>query len=479
VKLLVYVRPWAADYFEFLARAAFPDAEITLVSDFRGVGAFDVAERLTRYVDCRPARIAWPSWVSTADEYDIISRNFFLRTLPFDRARLMASAMARVIDEVVDESGADGVLAMSGDNYVLDVLGRAGYARGIPVCGLIPCPARGYARVTMRGEYAAFRKVGDEEAESATRQLAAPDFKPLDMTDWLSMYGSYVTLTRAVREKPKRFWFPFKARLAGDPYNYHYLGSTVSRVSLLSQGLFIDRHFEKQWRQRAAGHSGLKVYLPLPAYPEATTDYHVAQLDLIDFHTMLFEILDAFSAEGDCLVVVKEHPGMMGARPPGFYKDLRRYPGVILVSGQVRSLDLMAATDAILTWTGTGGLEAAVRQRPVVTIGRPYFSSGPGFREIQARSEVPHLPGIARAAARIALSDGEPIEVVRDVLATCFPGEFRQLGFAARGEAGRDEARVLGKGIREQWDAWAAAFPAAFATHLAGTPTAPGPAARA
>lgn len=475
MNIAIYARPWSLSYFTFLGQAAFPGARRYLMSDFRGLAELDLSAPLTRRMQQRPPRVTWPDWVGIDDEYQILDRNYVLRSKPIDYSRRLASSVAWAIEETLDEVKPDGILAPSGDNYVLDLIGRYGAARGVPVCGLIPCPLRGYARATIRGEYAAFREPSEEEVASALAGIRDPEFKPLDMTDWLQMYGSYVTLTRAIREKPKPYVFPVISKLKKDPYNYHYFASATTNVSIWSQGLLIDRNFDAGWRARVQAHRGPIVYFPLPAYPEASTDYHVASLDLIDFQSLLFDVLERYAADPDLLVLLKEHPGMMGARPPGFYDALKTYSNAVLVSGQVASLEMIDASQTLLTWTGTGGLEAIVRGKPVVTLGRPYYSHGPAFFEIERRDGMSALTATTRAAATAAVPADAPEQAVRTVLRSCFPGEFRQLGFDARGEAGRQEARELGENIARHWQAWAAAFPAAFSTHVAGLPTAPGP----
>ena len=370
-RLLVYVRPWSVAFLTYFARRSFPDAQITVISDFKGLGDVDLtgafAARLTG-----GRALEWPAWASMAHEYEILRRSFFLRSLQADEARRWSGHMARCIDEAVERVQPDAMIGISGDSYVTDLLCRACRARQAPFLGLIPSPVPGYTRVTGKGEVPLFRDVAAEEIDAALGQLRKPEFRPPDLSAWLQRYGKLFRLNRAIREKPKRWVFPVVGWWKGDPYNYHYRASALGRVSILSQAIFADRFFDARWRETLDADPRPRLYLPLPVYPESTTDYHVTPLEMLDFEGLLHSVLRLADADQGFRVIVKEHPGMLGARPPGFYRTLQPYRSVTLVSGDVSSNEVLAASHVVLTWTGTVGLEALARGIPVVTLGRPY-----------------------------------------------------------------------------------------------------------
>ncbi|MGE0483662.1 MAG: hypothetical protein AB7Q81_05955 [Gammaproteobacteria bacterium] len=68
-------------------------------------------------------------------------------------------------------------------------------------------------------------------------------------------------------------------------------------------------------------------------------------------------------------VVVKEHLPMTGRRPRGFLARIRRMPGVLLVAPQADGFALLSAARAVVTLTGTVGLEAVLLRRPVLFLG--------------------------------------------------------------------------------------------------------------
>lgn len=73
-------------------------------------------------------------------------------------------------------------------------------------------------------------------------------------------------------------------------------------------------------------------------------------------------------------LVVKEHPAIVGVRETGFYRRLRRRPGVILAAPRVNTRRLMERADIIASVTGTIGLESYLLGKPCLLFGRNFFS---------------------------------------------------------------------------------------------------------
>ncbi len=68
-------------------------------------------------------------------------------------------------------------------------------------------------------------------------------------------------------------------------------------------------------------------------------------------------------------IMVKEHPNMIGRRPPGFYEAIRRLPGVYLINPAIASRELVKRAKLVFTITGTVAWEAIVLQKPAVMLG--------------------------------------------------------------------------------------------------------------
>jgi hypothetical protein len=69
-------------------------------------------------------------------------------------------------------------------------------------------------------------------------------------------------------------------------------------------------------------------------------------------------------------LVVKEHVTAIGRRPDRFYDQISELKNVVLVDALIPGLEMVKASDAVVTITGTAGLEAAMMGRPVISFGR-------------------------------------------------------------------------------------------------------------
>ena len=107
------------------------------------------------------------------------------------------------------------------------------------------------------------------------------------------------------------------------------------------------------------------VYMPLSYFPESTIDYWVLDKRMIDYAAMILRI--AATLARDNIVVVKEHLHMMGARDTGLLKALNAMPGVVSVPPLELSNAVVAEADAVLLGSGSPGIEATIRGKPVVT----------------------------------------------------------------------------------------------------------------
>jgi len=96
------------------------------------------------------------------------------------------------------------------------------------------------------------------------------------------------------------------------------------------------------------------VYFPLSMIPEASTlirgTKYYDQLSTIK--SLSLEILL------DWKLVIKEHPSMMGKNPLFFYKEINKIFNVVLLSPKYSSLKLISKSEAVISVTGTIGLEA-------------------------------------------------------------------------------------------------------------------------
>ena len=73
-------------------------------------------------------------------------------------------------------------------------------------------------------------------------------------------------------------------------------------------------------------------------------------------------------------ILVKEHLPSVGCRPKGFYKELSKISGVVLVGPKEDSHQLIKKASMVISATGTSCFEAALLGVPAVTATKMYFS---------------------------------------------------------------------------------------------------------
>lgn len=133
------------------------------------------------------------------------------------------------------------------------------------------------------------------------------------------------------------------------------------------------------------------VYFPL----HVTDDYKIRKVipHTVDQASLVEQVADALPPGYD--VVLKEHPMSVGRNSLKLLRRLRARKNMRLVKPITSSHDLIQGAEAVAVISSTVGLEALLYEKPVLTLGQPFYS-GYGvtldvdsFREIRAK--VPEL----------------------------------------------------------------------------------------
>ena len=111
------------------------------------------------------------------------------------------------------------------------------------------------------------------------------------------------------------------------------------------------------------------IFFPLQRYPEASVDvFGRYSEDQFQHIVNLWRVLP-----DDVALVVKEHATAIGERPMSFYRELKKYKNILIVSHEVDSHILIEGALVTATVTGTAALEAALRNKKSIVFGRPFF----------------------------------------------------------------------------------------------------------
>ncbi len=112
------------------------------------------------------------------------------------------------------------------------------------------------------------------------------------------------------------------------------------------------------------------VYFPLHVDPEASTMVYAPNFTN---QLQLLEIL-AKNIPLSHKLYVKEHPYMVGKRQSFFYKKLKQFKNIVLISPYADSNYLSTNADLITTITGTTGWEGIMKKKEVLTFGKCFYT---------------------------------------------------------------------------------------------------------
>lgn len=107
------------------------------------------------------------------------------------------------------------------------------------------------------------------------------------------------------------------------------------------------------------------VYFPLQFQPEATIDV------VSPFFSNQIETARqvAMALPGDYTLVVKEHPAMVGLRPPSYIEKIARTVNVKLIDYQISTEEVLKRTDLVVSPSSTTIAESAFLKVPAIQLG--------------------------------------------------------------------------------------------------------------
>lgn len=147
---------------------------------------------------------------------------------------------------------------------------------------------------------------------------------------------------------------------------------------VLDEEIFYFRYKKSKKFYNKADKTKKYVYFPLHYQPESSTlvcaSKYEKQLFFIDSW--------AKSLPSDTVLYVKEHYTLLGNRELSFYKEIQKYPNVILIDPLEDSRQLILGAVAVTTLTGTAGFEAMLLGKPVIICGNVFYENAPGVIKI-------------------------------------------------------------------------------------------------
>ncbi len=368
-------------------------AQSHVVSDLPGEGDYNIVADFQRHQAAFYKAGAMSSELLSADEViDITARCRVLRFMGARRAAAMALAMAEAFKTVLDATTPDVIVSFPIDRYVSDVLETVTRKRGIPFYEITVSALPGRSMLLQKGKLC-YREVTPDPAqvEHFIEKLTEPLFKPsyiqrvakFSRLKFLQIYCYF-------RLRGLAFWWISVWK--GDHLNLHYLDAQSflghkPRISDISVTKLVDF----RWRDKIMEtDKNKRVFFGLQLFPEASIDYWIHDLELIEHEHIVLEAASAFSKAG-YFILVKDHPLQFGFRQIGLIKRLLALPNVVLVPYEVSGPEVLSLCGVNFTFTGTLGLQAALAGVKSVCT-KNYYSVEGDFILLERREDIAKLP---------------------------------------------------------------------------------------
>ncbi len=454
MNVIVYTRPRIKTFFHELAKNVACFDDVKFMSDHKGEEEICIMEHYYQAKQDIKNKIAAPK--NAFDFEGIVIRCRYLRSLEKKRALATAKAMCLGIERIVETYQPDVIFGMVMDSYVLDIIDQVMRKKNSQYIGFLNNMINGYSRLTSRGELIQLSEPSVAMIEKTLSELSMDDYIPNMQKDFmwstspLSMY-----FTKFIKEKIKIIYYFFKKIVDRDPDNFYY--NTVAAKSCMScrslDQIFFRRFEEKKWDdllQSAKSEGKLIVYMPLQFYPECSIDYWGTKNHFSSFYSVVKKIIA--NSYKNIIILVKEHPSAMGLRKSEFYEQFSGNENVILTPFDVSSNDVIEQSDLVLTWTGSVGVEALMRNKPLVTFGEAYYDPGYGILQLDEEAQLLNLEQILVDYFNQATYDKNTLkkDVVIHMLKGLIPGYIFPLDYnTKKNPSNPSQIKVLSKGIND------------------------------
>ncbi|TWC68381.1 hypothetical protein FB597_103264 [Herbaspirillum sp. SJZ099] len=364
----------------------------------------------------------------------------------------MICAMEHALNRVLEREQPAVVISFPIDRYVSDVLERLAKKRGIPYFEFTASLIGEMSMLLYRGQLV---KVDDEPEkktiDTVVATIATPTFTP-SYVQTKTKYTMWRFLKVFSYFKVRGLAFKAISYLKNDPLNLHYLDSQ----SFLGHkprfnDIRIHSLIDYNWKASIGRFpQSRRIFFGLQLFPEASIDYWIAPIDLIDYENIVVDAALAFSKAG-YLVLVKDHPLQFGFRQCELIERLKCIENVIFVPYDVSGNELVDLCDVNFTLTGTLGLQAALLGKKSITTNN-YYANDADFITFSSKEEIAALPERVARFSPAAPLEQRRHRIVRHLLQGSFDGNFFTFkGFDERSPDSciQSMARALGLRLRQ------------------------------
>lgn len=201
------------------------------------------------------------------------------------------------------------------------------------------------------------------------------------------LYKKNIELLSTIFEPSNSYWKKDGQKYSESVYrNYEKL---IQKY----RGLRFKKELKSQYESLCKGpnYDDTYLFVALHYQPEETScpsgNIYVDQ-------SIMIEALLKFFPE-NVKIYVKEHPSQFSPKLEGetgrnidFYKSVKKFDRVQFISNNIDSFKLIDRSLSVVTLTGTVGIEALIRNKPVIILGNAWYEHLPGTFKINEREDL-------------------------------------------------------------------------------------------
>ncbi len=295
---------------------------------------------------------------------DVYRVDWAAEKLSEDKAVRRTVRIFRALEQIVDRVVPDVLVPEVGNETIRQATHLIGVERGIPVFfpfhTIFPKPLRLYvdtlhAPICPPDELRPLTQDEEAELDAFIREFTArkePIRRPHRVPiEWrrVKLFASHVQRARGI-DKDNDY---------NDPWRLLRMNASEWARAKIARPFYDDVDPNRPY-----------VYFPL----HVVDDYKIKKVipHCYDQASIVEQVADALPPGYD--LVLKEHPMSIGRNSIRLLRRLRSRPNVRLVQPYANSHDLIRGAAAVAVISSTVGLEALLYEKPVLTLGEPFYS---------------------------------------------------------------------------------------------------------
>lgn len=326
---------------------------------------------------------------SKAEIDNIYNRCRVIRSLPKNLAVEMIISYENVFEELFSTQQFHYIFSFPIDRYPMDVLERVAKRYGVEYFEVTACLFDNTSMLLKRGKVIKMpdgieKSISFEEAFST---LVSPKYTPVYVRK-PKKYNKFKWLKVFSWQYARDIVFKLIMILENDRRSLHYLDSQMylkHKASL--SDIFVNKYVNYNYQEVMKNNPKEKnVIIALQLYPEASIDYWVEDMEIVNYEPFMFKLIKQLSNKG-YTIFLKDHPLQFGFRQVKFIKEAIQIPNVHFLPYNSDINEILENVSISVTTTGTVGLQAALRG--IISIVTPsYYSNSTDFIVLNSANDL-------------------------------------------------------------------------------------------